>query len=135
FEDFPPNSHSTSFAFQAPGGATKVIENPFGRPNPPSQSFLLGIVNGLASDGETPVDHAVLFPNAAVAATIIGQNLSFESLFPGVAESDLITAITGIARFSTDSPESMSGFAFMADFLKDVHALPIPDGSGGTDTV
>ena len=133
FEKFPPYSSSITWAFQAPGGATTTIDNPFPRPAPPTESFLVGIVNGLPGDGDLPVDHAVLFLGTDAASAILSQNLSFQSLFPGVAEADLIAATEGIARNASDSPEWAAGSAFFSTtFLPDLRALTIPDGHGGT---
>ena len=136
FETFPPYTTSMTWSFQAPGGATTVIFNPFPRVEPPAQSFLVGVVNGLTSDGDSPVDHAVLFLNPDVAATVLAQNLSFADLFPGTQESDLISNIETISRTASGTDAWNASFDFMTNFNASVQGLSIGNGyfPGPTDS-
>ena len=124
------------YSFQAPPGGPTVISAilPSVITMLPDQTLLLGIVNGLATDGVTPVDHLVMFLNASVATTILDQNLSFASLFPGTSESDVITAFETVTRTASGSPEWFAAFSAVEAFLGTVHTMTVP-GADGPQTV
>jgi hypothetical protein len=135
YEKYPPYSSSFTWSFQASGGATTVINNPFPSDVAPASAVLVGIVNGLATDGSNPVDHLVLFLNPDVATTILDQNLSFESLFPGTTEADVIAEYEFVVRTGSGTDEWYQNFFAILGFLNNIQNLTVPDGLGGTTTV
>ncbi len=131
YELYPTLYRSGSYSFQATGGATTTIVNPFNLDGIPSQSLLLGIVNGLPSDGAMPVDHLVMFLNPSVATTILDQNLSFSSLFPGTQESDIISTFEFVVRTASGTPEWETAYSKLESFLNSVHTMSL--GTGAAD--
>lgn len=132
FETYPPYRTAGTYSFVAPGGATSVFVNPFNLDGPPAQSLLLGIVNGLPSDGASPVDHLVLFLDPTVAATIVAKDLSFSSLFPGTSEADLISTFEFVVRTPSGTSDWLTAYYSLLGFLDDVHRITIPTDAGTT---
>jgi hypothetical protein len=134
FETYTSGYYSSSYSFQAAGNTTSVIVNPFNLDGPPAQSLLMGIVNGLPSDGNSPVDHLVMFLNPSVATTILDQNLSFSSLFPNTQESDLITTYETVVRTASGTADWNAAYASLTQFLFSVQSMTITTDDG-TSTV
>ena len=135
FETYPSNYYSSSYSFQATGNATTVFVNPFNLDGLPAESFLMGIVNGLPSDGNSPVDHLVFFLNPSVATTILQQNLSFESLFPGTSEADLLTTFETVVRTASGTPDWNAAYSSLTTFFfSSVQSMTITTADG-TSTV
>ena len=136
FETYPSQyAYASSYSFQAAGNATTVIVNPFNLRGLPAESFLMGIVNGLPSDGNSPVDHLVFFLNPSVATTILNQNLSFESLFPGTSEADLLTTFETVVRTASGTPDWNAAYSSLTSFFfNSVQSMTITTADG-TSTV
>lgn len=116
--------------FQAPPGMTTEIPVIWPQPIMPDQTIVLGIVNGLTTDGDTPVDHLVMFLNPSVATTILDQNLSFASLFPGSQESDVISWLETSVTTPSGTPDWNAAYSSLEAFLTTVHSMVIPAGDG-----
>ncbi len=94
----------------------------------------MGIVNGLASDGDAPVDHLALFLNPTVATTILANNLSFSSLFPGTSEADPITTLETVVRTPSNTPEWNAAYSTLTTFIFSAQSMTITTALG-TSTV
>jgi PEP-CTERM motif len=129
-ETYPPYAYASTYSFYATSGATSVFVNPFNLDGLPAESFLMGIVNGLASDGDSPVDHLVLFLNPTVATTILDNNLSFSSLFPATSESDLITTFETVVRTPSGSPEWNDAYTALTKFIFSAQSMTITTADG-----
>ena len=79
---------SATWAFQANGGATTTLTNPFLFDNPVTQSLLIGIVQGLSTDEDSNQKHMVLFMDPTAAASATG--IAWDTLFLNTTESQLI---------------------------------------------
>jgi len=130
FETYPPYSYASTYSYQAASNATSVFVNPFNLDGPPAESFLMGIVNGLPSDGDSPVDHLALFLNPTVATTILANNLSFSSLFPGTSEADLITTFETVVRTPSGTPDWNTAYANLTTFLFSAQSMTITTADG-----
>ena len=84
------NQGSASAMYTAPAG-TNVLTIQYLTNQPPRTAFMIGRTQNLP--GDTPgTDHLVLFINQAAAAAAEGK--SWNDLYPGVSESELLDLVT-----------------------------------------
>jgi len=90
-----PDGQSITNSFSIGVGET-VIQNPFSVTDLPTDDFLLGVAENLASDGGDNQQHLVLFSNDTFAAN--AQNIAFGTLFPNTNEATLLNDLEVIGQ-------------------------------------
>jgi hypothetical protein len=115
---------SATWAFEAQGAATTVLDNPFLQNPLPTRSLLFGITNGLPLDGEDPLDHVVIFMNQGLGSYVEGQ--LWENLFPNFLESNILQGILDITTGTTEEQVN-AGFAAIDPFLNYLESFTAPD--------
>jgi hypothetical protein len=103
---------SATWAFQAAGGATSVLNNPFPHNPVPVRSFLMGITQDLPGDPEGQ-KHVVLFMDDFAAS--LTNHIAWGTIFRNTLESDLIAALE-LATSGQDWPIIQPGLNFIDAF-------------------
>jgi hypothetical protein len=99
----------------------------------PTQSLIIGIVNGLPADGAAPVDHIVLFMDDTTASAT--QGVPWDSVFPNTPESALIADLQ-LATSGQDLATILPGFYGVNDWSEgDAVTANAWFATGGTFTV
>lgn len=110
-KDFGPGSSGARWKFWAAGdGASTTIIDPYYNDEPEVATLLLGLVQGLPSDGDTPVLHLVMMMSDAAAA--IADGAAWGTLFGDVDEELLIEALHDPSANNGDGYETLRRFAF-----------------------